>query len=326
MASLLTQKADHWRPFLSQSINKKLTLYRMETLNDIAPFLPSHLQQGDYVALTFFLTTIAMMAGAIFFFFQFLIVPDKWKNSTLIMAMVLTIAALNYLYMRDYWVERQISPTEFRYFDWLLTVPLLCAEFYLLISRLGVPRRKLWIMMLGSLWMLVFGYIGEALDRDNAYLWGGLSTLGIIAVMFEMGMGIRWASLQPDPKLKRGYIFLFGFTALFWNVYPIGYLTIPGLFLSGVIDPAYLDVLYNLGDVLNKVVFSMLLFLLVIYPSQEYQEKVYGGSVRKLSFHAYRSNYEKKAIFSQLVEKDQPEPQAKRHAHTPPTVSTSSSS
>jgi bacteriorhodopsin len=277
----------------------------METLNDIAPFLPSHLQQGDYVALTFFLTTVAMTAGAIFFFFQFLIVPSRWKNSTLIMAMILTIAALNYFYMRDYWVERQMSPTEFRYFDWLLTVPLLCAEFYLLISHLGVSRRKLWVMIIGSVWMLFWGYIGEAIDRDNAYLYGALSSLGIIVTLFEMGRGIRWASLQPDAQLKRGYIFLFVMTVICWNVYPIGYLTIPGLFLSGVIDPAYIDILYNLGDVVNKVVFSMALFLTIIYPSKSYQEKIYGRtSIPKLSFQAYRSNYEKQAILNQLADQE----------------------
>ena len=34
--------------------------------------------------------------------------------------------------MRDYNLELGESPTFFRYVDWILTVPLMCVEFYLL--------------------------------------------------------------------------------------------------------------------------------------------------------------------------------------------------
>lgn len=261
----------------------------METLNDLAPYLPARLQQGDYVALTFFLTTVAMAAGAIFFFFQFFLAPKKWKNSLLIMGSILTIAALNYFYMRDYWVETQISPTEFRYFDWLLTVPLICAEFYVLIGRLGAPRRKLWIMIIGSIWMLFFGYYGEAIDREHSLLWGGIATLGALAALFEMGMGIRWVVNQPNKHIMRGYITLFAFVVIFWNVYPLGFMTIPGNLLDGIWEPKTIDIFYNLADIVNKVIFSLLFFLLIIYPSDEYQLEVYGETQpEKLSFEEFK--------------------------------------
>ena len=258
----------------------------METINDLAPFLPSHLQQGDFVALTFFVTTVAMAVGAIFFFCQFFIAPKRWKNSILIMAMVLTIAALNYLYMRDYWVETQISPTEFRYFDWLLTVPLICAEFYLLLRAFGFPQKRLWIMIAGSIWMLAWGYYGEAIDRENSVIHGLISTIGAVAAIYQMGLGIRIATLQPIKSLRRGYIVLFCFVAIFWNIYPLGYMTIPGNLLSNALSPSAMDVLYNLGDILNKVVFSGMLFILIIHPSHDYQDLVYGDYQREMD--AYR--------------------------------------
>ena len=36
--------------------------------------------------------------------------------------------------MRGVWVETGESPTVFRYIDWLLTVPLLIVEFYLILA------------------------------------------------------------------------------------------------------------------------------------------------------------------------------------------------
>jgi len=250
----------------------------METINDLAPYLPAHLQQGDYVAMTFFLTTIAMTAGAIFFFFQFFLAPSRLKNSILIAAMIMTIAALNYFYMRDYWVETQISPTEFRYFDWLLTVPLIMTEMFLLMRQFGAPKRKLVIMVIGSIWMLFFGYVGEALDRENAFTYGLIATIGAIVAFYEAGTGIRYMVRQPHKHLQTGYIVLFAFMVLFWNVYPLGYLTIPGNMLSGLWEPEVIDIIYNIGDIINKVIFSLIYFLMIIHPSQAYQKEVYGGS------------------------------------------------
>ena len=40
--------------------------------------------------------------------------------------------AFHYFYMREVWVSTGDTPTDFRYIDWLLTVPLLMIEFYLI--------------------------------------------------------------------------------------------------------------------------------------------------------------------------------------------------
>ena len=36
--------------------------------------------------------------------------------------------------MKEYWAEFGESPTFFRYVDWILTVPLMCLEFYLILK------------------------------------------------------------------------------------------------------------------------------------------------------------------------------------------------
>jgi bacteriorhodopsin len=59
--------------------------------------------------------------------------------------------------MRDYWASFGESPTFFRYVDWVLTVPLMCLEFYL-IESCRAKQSLLWKMIIYSLVMLVTGY------------------------------------------------------------------------------------------------------------------------------------------------------------------------
>jgi bacteriorhodopsin len=57
------------------------------------------------------------------------------------------IAAVHYFYMRDYWANFGESPTFFRYVDWVLTVPLMCLEFYLILKVAGAKQSLLWKMI-----------------------------------------------------------------------------------------------------------------------------------------------------------------------------------
>ena len=92
-------------------------------------------ERGDvftYTAFTFFIGTMAMMAAAAFFFMEMRNMEEKWRTSILISGIITFIAAVHYYYMRDYFTATSTSPTFFRYVDWMLTVPLMCVEFYLI--------------------------------------------------------------------------------------------------------------------------------------------------------------------------------------------------
>ena len=94
-------------------------------LNVLQPIAPD-----NYVAFTFFIGYIAMLAASVFFFVERGSVSPKWKMSLLVSALITGIAAVHYYYMRDYNLATGDSPTFFRYVDWILTVPLMCVEFY----------------------------------------------------------------------------------------------------------------------------------------------------------------------------------------------------
>ena len=95
-------------------------------------FLAATLQSGDYIGFTFFLGSMAMLAATVFFFVERSNVSAEWKMSMTVSGLITGIAAVHYYYMREVWVTSGISPTEFRYIDWILTVPLMVVEFYLL--------------------------------------------------------------------------------------------------------------------------------------------------------------------------------------------------
>ena len=59
------------------------------------------MKSGDLVGFTFFIGTMAMFAASVFFYFERQTVSDKWKTSLLVSALITTIAAAHYMYMRD---------------------------------------------------------------------------------------------------------------------------------------------------------------------------------------------------------------------------------
>ena len=48
---------------------------------------------GNYVAFTFFIGTMAMMAASIFFFFELSTTSSKWRTSVLVSGIITFIAA-----------------------------------------------------------------------------------------------------------------------------------------------------------------------------------------------------------------------------------------
>ena len=131
------------------------------------------ISNDNYVAFTFFIGCMAMMAASAFFFFEMGNMEKKWRTSILVSGLITFIAAVHYYYMRDYNLATGESPTFFRYVDWLLTVPLMCVEFYLITKKAGAKIGLLWKLIAASVFMLVTGFIGEAIlqpGRDVNYV------------------------------------------------------------------------------------------------------------------------------------------------------------
>ncbi|MEO1263764.1 MAG: bacteriorhodopsin-like [Bacteroidota bacterium] len=244
----------------------------MELFSNFQNIFLAMLQPGDYVGFTFFIGSMAMMAASVFFFFEMRNVDGKWRTSLLVSGLITFIAAVHYYYMRDFWAINQTSPTEFRYIDWILTVPLMCVEFYLILRAFGAKPGLLWKMIFYSTWMLVAGYLGETVFRDSSPMWGFISTIGYLGILYEVWMGSakQLATNSNDTKLQKAFSALSWFVLAGWAIYPIGYMTIEGSgWLSGVLATSSMDIIYNIGDAINKIGFGLVIYSLAVSKSQE---------------------------------------------------------
>lgn len=221
----------------------------------------------NYVAFTFFIGTMAMMAASVFFFFEVGNTAPEWRTSVLVSGIITFIAAVHYYYMRGYNLETGgDSPIFFRYVDWILTVPLMCVEFYLITKKAGAKTSLLWKLIFASLIMLVTGYWGEAVTRSSAAFWGLISGLAYFYIVYEVWLGeVAKLSKASDPAVQKAVNSLLKFVVIGWAIYPIGYMagTAEGQWYSFFSSlPLNMDIIYNIGDAVNKIGFGLVIYSL----------------------------------------------------------------
>ena len=181
-------------------------------------------------------------------------------RSLTVSGLVTLIAAVHYFYMRDVWVDSGTSPTEFRYIDWLLTVPLLMVEFYLIMSAVGkVPGRVFWNLLVGTTIMLLFGYAGE-IDIMNRWLAFILSMAAWLYVIWYIikGEASQVNASLANEHVQKAYRTMTFLVTVGWAIYPLGYFL--GYLSGGVADPGTMNLVYNLADFWNKIGFGIVIW------------------------------------------------------------------
>ena len=217
----------------------------------------------DYVGFTFFVGCMAMMAASAFFFLSLNQFDKKWRTSVLISGLITFIAAVHYFYMKQYWVDVHESPTFFRYVDWVLTVPLMCVEFYLILKVAGAKTDLLVQMILLSLGMLVTGYLGETVFSGQAALWGAISGAFyfIIVYIIWFGSAAKLAKAAGGNVLASHKI-LCWFVLVGWAIYPLGYMLGTNGWYTSLLGSGSVDVAYNIADAINKIGFGLVVYTL----------------------------------------------------------------
>ncbi len=225
----------------------------------VGPHLPA---TTDLVSYTFFYSTFAMLGAAVFFILERRNVPRRWRVNLTVAGLICLIAATSYLYMQAFYLGEGVSLTRFRYTEWLFTVPLMCTQFYLLLRPAGAKSGSLLRLTGGGLWMIGFGFFGENTTPNQAILWGSVSTLGYLLVLFEVWFGplAKIADRSTDRNVVRAYRALAYFILVGWAIYPMGYMTLP----FNVFEALHLDrnLVYNFGDVINKVGFGLVVYVM----------------------------------------------------------------
>ena len=215
----------------------------------------------DFVQISFWIATAAMLASTVFFFLERYDVAPKWRTSVTVAGLVTGVAFWHYIYMRGVWIDTGNSPTELRYVDWLITVPLQILEFYLIL--LAVTKVKIslfWKLLVSSLVMLVFGYLGEAGYLNNIIAFS-IVILGWIYVIYLIyfGEAKKVNAISNNSASQMAFNAIRLIVLIGWAIYPIGYVL--GNFGDlGMEGMKAMNSIYNLADLVNKTAFGIVIW------------------------------------------------------------------
>ena len=217
------------------------------------------LASDDFVGISFWIVSMACMAATVFFFLERSSVPAGWRVSITVAGLVTGVAFIHYIYMREVWIATGESPTVYRYIDWLITVPLLMLEFYFVLAAVRkISGGIFWRLLIGTLIMLVGGYLGEA-GYINALLGFIIGMAGWFYILYEVfsGEAGKLAAKSGNKTLATAFSAMRMIVTIGWAIYPLGYVF---GYLTGGVDANSLNVIYNAADFLNKIAFGLIIW------------------------------------------------------------------
>ena len=227
----------------------------------------ANLESDDFVGISFWLISMALVASTAFFFLETQRVSAKWKTSLVVSGLVTLVAAVHYFYMRDVWIATGDTPTVYRYIDWLITVPLLMIEFYLVLRAItAVSGGVFWRLTIGTLIMLLGGYLGEV-GYINATVGFIIGMAGWAYILYEIfaGEAGKVAANDAPASVKSAYSTMRWIVTIGWAIYPLGYFF---GYMAGGASMESLNIIYNLADVLNKIAFGVIIWNVAVTESE----------------------------------------------------------
>ncbi|MGB1898919.1 MAG: bacteriorhodopsin [Candidatus Kariarchaeum pelagius] len=230
----------------------------------------------------FFVGYISMGAAFVFFWTERGNVKDKLPMT--LSGLIVLIAAVHYYYMRGEFVDlmeassfdRFVAITPIRYIDWILTTPLMVFKFVYVLKADRAWGLKL---MLLDFLMVLTGLFGELTMLEEGFttmnggriIWGTLSGIFYFWLVYELwnrrpegvelGPVMTFQKVEGDEATK-AYVTLLRFVLIGWGIYPIGYL-IPTYFATTGAVFDWVNIIYNIGDFVNKIGFGFATYLLV---------------------------------------------------------------
>ena len=220
----------------------------------------------------FFVGYISMGAAFVFFMSERSNVAPQYRTTMTISALIVGIAAFHYYYMRGVYVDHQVVSIEYRYMDWIITVPLMALKFPSLVGKDAITDDKFaglgftGICFTGALIMIGFGYLGEAglMDAYLALLLGGMGWAMIIVATgtpWSSGKGVDNSKIAPELMWSANA--LRWFIVVGWIIYPLGYLFSPEVAIIdiGAEGELYMGIAYNIADMINKIGFGVVAWM-----------------------------------------------------------------
>ena len=233
----------------------------------------------------------AMFGSFAFFVLARQQVSARFRPALVMSALVVGIAGYHYYRIFGSWDHAYVLEggmyvasgepfnDAYRYVDWLLTVPLLCAELVAVMQlKKDVRGGMMTKLIIASAAMIALGYPGEvAADSGTRLLFGTLSTIPFGYILYVLWVELSKASSGESSKvnvlLRNTRLLLIGT----WGFYPIAYL-MPEIGIAGASAEVALQVGYSIADVAAKCGYGLMIYAIARAKMSPEEEAALGGS------------------------------------------------
>ena len=227
---------------------------------------------GRATFFLFFIGYISMGAAFVFFMSERNNVAPEFRTTMTISALIVGIAAFHYYYMRGVYIDTGAVSTDYRYMDWIITVPLMALKFPSLVGKDAITDNKALglgftgVCFVGALIMISFGYLGETgvMHEGLGLILGGV---GWVMIMVATGLpfGLYDGLGVDNSKIREELVWstnaLRTFILVGWVIYPIGYLVGTEMVDAGADGKEIMAILYNIADMINKIGFGVVAWM-----------------------------------------------------------------
>jgi bacteriorhodopsin len=139
-------------------------------------------------------------------------------------------------------------------------------EFYIILRAVGaaVGSGSFLRLLVGTLVMLIFGYLGEA-GIMSATLGFVIGMAGWAIIIWEIyGGQAGKAASAAGGAVASAFSAMRWIVLIGWAIYPLGYVF---GYMMGNVDDNALNMLYNLADFVNKILFGLIIWNLAVKDS-----------------------------------------------------------
>ena len=240
------------------------------TVNPEVEYADDNLGRATF--FLFFIGYISMGAAFVFFMSERNNVAPEFRTTMTISALIVGIAAFHYYYMRGVYIDTGAVSTDYRYMDWIITVPLMALKFPSLVGKDAITDNKVLglgftgVCFVGALIMISFGYLGETgvINEALGLVLGGVGW-AMIMVATGLPFGLYDGLGVDNSKIREELVWstdaLRTFILVGWVIYPLGYLVGTDMVDAGSDGKEIMAVLYNIADMINKIGFGVVAWM-----------------------------------------------------------------
>ena len=241
---------------LKLSVFATMTLLILSgTANANVNLLPA----DDLVGISFWVISMGLLAVTAFFFFERRSVVSNWRTTLTVAGIVTGVAFINYLYVRNVYVNQGEAPILYRYIEWIITMPLQAVLFYLILKTVRkVPKSLFWKLLIGTIVMVLAAYLGAS--KNIPSIIGFVIGIGAwIYLLYEVfsGEAGRAVARSGNKPMVNAYVSMRIIVTVGWAIYPLGYIF---GYISNSVDDNLLNIIYNMADFVNKIAFGLIIW------------------------------------------------------------------